>query len=101
MMSADHEGLFLETSAQIERVLNRGQLGRSIEETAAQFSRVGTSRFVQTEFEKVIGGLYELIADSIDRVQEKDRPIRFRGCGMRPCRTCRCTVLAEVICLPR
>jgi len=70
--------LFLETSAQIIRLYNAGDFGRGIENDIERFREAGSSSFVFAEFDRVVGRLYRIIAESFDKIPNQDRPARFK-----------------------
>jgi hypothetical protein len=61
------EGLFLETSAQIARLLESKSIRSDIEGLCGRFARVGTSAFALAEFEANIGGFMKTVAAALTR----------------------------------
>lgn len=71
-------GIFLETSAQINRLMPANQEVREdIGLLLASAKAVSTSNFVAAEFEEVIGGLYDAVADAVGSVLQRHRPRPF------------------------
>jgi hypothetical protein len=71
------EGLFLETKAQIIRLIGSNEMKRGILDLMNDFDKVGSSQFVQNKFEAILGELYQSIADAMGRVQGQHRPQAF------------------------
>jgi hypothetical protein len=69
--------LFLETSAQIARLLESKSIRSNIEELCRRFGRVGTSAFALAEFEANIGGFMKTVAAVLKRLPHRDRERRF------------------------
>jgi hypothetical protein len=71
-------GVFLETSAQILRLLSgSADMRHGIQEIAQTSSKVGTSSFVFAEFKAVIGNLYSLLAEGMRALPQPSQPRSF------------------------
>jgi hypothetical protein len=70
-------GLFLETSAQIARLLGSQPIRDDVAQLCARFRNVGTSKFVMAEFDEVIGGLMRTVAQALRLLPDRDRERQF------------------------
>jgi hypothetical protein len=73
MSDTENNGLFLETSAQVLRLFGSSSVEREIESLLRLHGRVGTSAFVRSEFEAVIGGLFQTVATYLGKIPGQDR----------------------------
>lgn len=71
------QGLFLETSAQIARLLEGKESREGVMQLCRRFERVGTSAFVLAEFEAVICGFMRSVAAALGRLRNRDGERRF------------------------
>lgn len=71
------QNLFLETSAQIIRLVGGSEWRRGIDELISAADQVATSKFVLGEYEAVFGKMYESVADVISRLPYQHRPQAF------------------------
>ena len=70
-------GLFLETSAQIDRFLACEPIRKDIRRLCAKFDRVGTSAFVAAEFDEVVGKFMLAAQEALCCVPNPDKRREF------------------------
>lgn len=71
------DGLFLETTAQIDRVLGGDAKRSSIDELCSNFDKVGTSNFVNQEIEIVVFNFMREAISRLLRLDGQDHPRGF------------------------
>ena len=71
------KGLFLETSAQIDRFLACRAIKKEIGSLCAKFDQIGTSTFVAVEFEEVIGKFMRAAQEALSRLPGRHKHRKF------------------------